>query len=563
MDYLAYRNLPKTTLVSIPILFILAGCGAGESSLAESNQPGTPDSGPSPEPSPEPTNNTPVANAGVNQNITTGTIVSLNASNSNDADGDSLTYNWMFVSRPTGSGAVLNNSTIVNPSFTADLDGNYTLSLTVNDGILNSPVDFVVITSSTVNSAPVAVAGPDQNVMTGSTVSLDGSGSSDADNDALTYAWTLVSKPASSGAVLNNATIVNPSFTADMDGSYTLNLVINDGTVNSAADSIVVTSTTANSVPIANAGPDQSVSTSTLVSLDGSNSSDANNDMLTYSWSFVSKPTGSGAVLNNSTIVNPSFTADLDGSYTLGLVVNDGTVDSASDNVLISSTTQSGNMDDFAGNGSLLGYTVNNPNSLPDVTRTNGRYRANLVDNTGNITLHYNARQGRLDAKQVTFPFEAIARNIGIGTQTNSQTAPTPTNSQYIFAGLQVHVLDFNSINSSHVVVGHRGGTHFTVEGKNTRNGASVVNDAGLGSAPLGRADIRIVGNADRSLTVYWQQPNLSGAPDNWQLYRGTGVLPGTAPTFGASVYVGLITYAQDQGGLPFVGTCDSFEIID
>jgi hypothetical protein len=37
--------------------------------------------------------------------------------------------------------------------------------------------------------------------------------------------------------------------------------------------------------------------------------------------------------------------------------------------------------------------------------------------------------------------------------------------------------------------------------------------------------------------------------------------LPGTTPTYGNSVYVGLITYAFSNTGVPFVGTCDSIEI--
>ena len=102
------------------------------------------------------------------------------------------------------------------------------------------------------------------------------------------------------------------------------------------------------------------------------------------------------------------------------------------------------------------------------VSRTGGRYRANLIDNSGNKTLHFHNDQGRLDAKLITFPFNYIARNIGIGTQTDSQIAPPGgPDSRYIFAGIQVHVTDLNSRNSSHVVVGHRGsGTPFTVEGK-------------------------------------------------------------------------------------------------
>ncbi len=215
--------------------------------------------------------------------------------------------------------------------------------------------------------------------------------------------------------------------------------------------------------------------------------------------------------------------------------------------------------DDFEDDGELAGFVTNNEDALPDVVKVDGRYRAAVTNNDNNRTLHFNEFQGRLDAKLLTFPFEFIARNIGIGTIEDSQLAPDSEGDPYIFSGVQVHVQDFESINSSHVVVGHRGPTEFTIEGKNTLNGSSSVNDAGEGIVPDGRADIRIVGNEDRTLTVYWQLPEQE--EDDWTLYNGTGDLPGTAPEYGDSVYVGLITYIFEFNGLPFVGTADGVEV--
>lgn len=219
--------------------------------------------------------------------------------------------------------------------------------------------------------------------------------------------------------------------------------------------------------------------------------------------------------------------------------------------------------DDFDGTGPLLGYTTARPDALPDVGRVDGRYRAALTDNTGNRTLHFNAAQGRLDAKLVAFPFDYIARNIGIGSLSDSQVAPDPPGSTFMFAGVQVHSTDLAAADSAHVVVGHRGNTQFTIEGKNTVDGRSRVNDIGANTAPSGRADIRIVGNGDRTLTVYWQTPrSASGGADDWQLYRGTGRLPGDTAVFGPSVYIGLITYAFETPSGPFVGTADSVQLV-
>jgi hypothetical protein len=87
--------------------------------------------------------------------------------------------------------------------------------------------------------APHADAGPDQNVKTGSLVTLDGSGSSDLDGDDLTYSWSFVSNPGS--AVLSDSTAVNPTFTPSVHGIYELSLVVNDGTSDSMKpDSVVI-----------------------------------------------------------------------------------------------------------------------------------------------------------------------------------------------------------------------------------------------------------------------------------------------------------------------------------
>lgn len=96
-----------------------------------------------------------------------------------------------------------------------------------------------------------------------------------------------------------------------------------------------------NSVPVANAGTAQSVVTGAVVTLDGSASIDANGDLLTYNWSFTSKPAGSSAALSSATVAKPTFTADVAGAYVLNLVVDDGKVNSAAGTVTITATTPS------------------------------------------------------------------------------------------------------------------------------------------------------------------------------------------------------------------------------
>jgi cytochrome c2 len=114
------------------------------------------------------------------------------------------------------------------------------------------------------NQPPVANAGADQAVDTGTQVTLNGSGT-DNENDPLTFAWTLAVPPGSNTAVLSDPAIANPTFTPDAPGDYIATLVVYDGMNDSAPDSVTVTAATpgVNTPPVANAGPDQAVDTNT------------------------------------------------------------------------------------------------------------------------------------------------------------------------------------------------------------------------------------------------------------------------------------------------------------
>lgn len=182
------------------------------------------------------------------------------------------------------------------------------------------------------NDAPAANAGPDQSVLIGATVQLDGSGSTDSGGDALIYSWSFLSLPSASGATLSGANSVVSSFTVDVPGEFVVELRVSDGILNSAD---TCTISTANTAPVANAGPDQTIRRGTLVQLDGSASYDADNNPLFYAWTIVSAPHNSAASLDNDAIVNPVFVASVAGTYVVRLVVNDSFEDSAPDTVQI------------------------------------------------------------------------------------------------------------------------------------------------------------------------------------------------------------------------------------
>lgn len=74
----------------------------------------------------------------------------------------------------------------------------------------------------------------------GQLVQLDGSGSRDANGEPLSFRWTLTTRPAGSQATLSNTTLVNPTFVADVLGTYVAQLIVNDGRFDSDPDTVTL-----------------------------------------------------------------------------------------------------------------------------------------------------------------------------------------------------------------------------------------------------------------------------------------------------------------------------------
>lgn len=207
---------------------------------------------------------------------------------------------------------------------------NIKIAIADREGRLTSnSVDYQVV-----NRQPAANPGSNQSVKGGSTVTLDGSSSSDPDGSPLVFSWSQVSGPS---VTLSDSTAKKPTFTAPEpsgDNLLTFRLVVNDGTVNSKPASVNIR---INRTPVSDAGADQKVKPFDTVTLDGSGSKDPDGDSLTAKWVQTSGPT---VTLSRTDTMNPTFVAPrvsvANNVLTFQLIVNDGTTDSQPDTVNIS-----------------------------------------------------------------------------------------------------------------------------------------------------------------------------------------------------------------------------------
>jgi len=206
----------------------------------------------------------------------------------------------------------------------ADELGIYVVQLTVNDGAANSQP--VTVTISTNDVPPIARPGLNRMVSVGTVVTMDGTASTDSDGQSLTYNWSLLAKPAASSALLGGATSPNPSLQVDVSGDYVVQLIVNDGFLNSSPATLAISSSDV--PPIANPGPNQTVAIGTTVTLNGTGSTASNNHALTYKWAILSQPNGSLASLSSKTASKPTFAPQFAGLYVLQLIVNDDWLDS-------------------------------------------------------------------------------------------------------------------------------------------------------------------------------------------------------------------------------------------
>jgi len=221
--------------------------------------------------------------------------------------------------------------------------------------------------------------------------------------------------------------------------------------------------------------------------------------------------------------------------------------------------------DPFDGTGALDPKWLNyQAAAVPGVQRNAGFYRADITDNTSDVTLWFHGSTGRFDYQGVTFPLagvdEYVFNDVGIGPTSNPSANHVFASDAFNFCGIMIHNDSFSLPNYMFQVVGHRSFlAQSTLELKSTVDGGSSMYDVGTDAIGAGvtHCDMRVRLHSDGAVDFAYRAVGGGG----WTLPGGDGLTPTPRPALGAAgdtVYLGLITYAQDTAGLPFAGTVDS-----
>jgi hypothetical protein len=251
-----------------------------------------------------------------------------------DSDGEIVSVEWTQVS---GNEVTLSSTNTEVTSFIApEVSEEITLlfQFTARDNENNENSDTVSVKVSNVNVFPTVNAGQDFEVDEGQVVTLTGA-ANDSDGEVIGVKWTQLSgtNVELSDSSSMSTTFVAPTVEQNEELSFELSVTDNDG--NMSSDEISIQINNVNSLPIADAGPNQSINTGTTLQLDGTSSYDDDRDQLTYIWSLDSKPFTSFASLSNATTATPSIKVDKAGEYLISLVVNDGTEDSVPSSITL------------------------------------------------------------------------------------------------------------------------------------------------------------------------------------------------------------------------------------
>ncbi len=246
--------------------------------------------------------------------------------NDSDPDADSLT---VTAAGPASHGTVtINSNNTVTYTPSNNYVGSDSFNYTISDGEFSASA-AVDITVNAGNQSPVVNAGPDQTIVLPDPVNLSGSATDDGlpnPPNTMTFVWSKVSGPGTVTFGNPNGLTTTANFSSA--GIYVLRLTADDSAL-SGQDDITVTvneegGSGGNQSPVANAGPDQTITLPAAANLSGSATDDGlpnPPNALTYAWTKVSGP--GNVTFGNATALTTTANFSSAGIYVLRLTAND------------------------------------------------------------------------------------------------------------------------------------------------------------------------------------------------------------------------------------------------
>ncbi len=292
-------------------------------------------------------NQPPVAVAGADITITTNSVL-LNAWGTNDPDGSIASYQWTKIAGP--SSCTITNGIYSTPTMSNLITGVYSFRLMVTDNLGATGSDTINVTVNLPGSniPPVANAGADISItLPANTVTLSGSGSSDPDGTIAGYAWSKISGPSQFS--ISGANTVNASVSNLAQGTYAFQLTATDNSGAPTSDTVLVIVNAAgtNKAPVAAAGPDVSITTSSVL-LNAWASNDPDGSIVSYQWTKIAGPATYS--IANGIYSTPTMSNLMTGVYSFRLVVTDNLGATGSDTINVTVNLPTG----AASNGSTV-----------------------------------------------------------------------------------------------------------------------------------------------------------------------------------------------------------------
>ena len=267
-----------------------------------------------------------------------GAAITLNGSATDPASNDVISYKWTANTSglDAGGSCSFDDDTKTNAKITCTDDGPVILTLKATDDDGDFTTDNATLTL--LNVDPVAHAGGPYSGNEGAAVPLSGSATDAGANDTHTWSWQYVAGAgvdAGATCSFSDPTAMSPTVTCTDDGEVKLTLTVTDDDGGTGVDE--ATLTLANVAPTAHANGPYAGDEGAAVTLNGSATDPASNDVISYQWTanVSGLDAGASCSFDDDTKKNAKVTCTDDGTVTLTLRATDDDGDFTTDNATL------------------------------------------------------------------------------------------------------------------------------------------------------------------------------------------------------------------------------------